>query len=276
MNIQYIMSSSGAFSAVVDGKNYNVDSSHPNYRDLFYCLKGGDNCEREFIELYDVASSVETKSDGNFCILDGVVHYKGKPVHETISRYIMEISNLGLPYDNIVVFIENLYLNPSKRAVEQLFGFMQNKGLPVTEDGYIIAWKAVDQFFRDKWTGKVDNTPGCAPSMPRNEIDEDADCGPGFHGGSLQFCSNYGYGEDKVIQIKIHPKDVVNIPRHCSCEKIRFSDYEVLREFDHPLNAPVVTEDGEMYEDDPDEETCEDCGQGYNWCDCGEEIEDED
>ena len=269
-----MMSNSGAFSVVIDRKNYNVNQDHSNYRELFDCLKGGEDCESNFLELYDIRAAVEIQSNGNFAVVGDEIHYKGKPVHPTISRYVSEISSLGLSYDNVVRFIENLYENVSKRATEELFGFMQHKGLPITEDGCIIAWKAVTCDFRDKWTGKIDNTPGSRPSMPRNEIDETAHCGPGFHGGSLQFCSQYGYGDDIVIQIKIDPRHVVNIPFDSECQKIRFSDYEVLRVFDHPLNVPTVTSDGHMYEDEEDEEDdqddmCLNCGEEYRWCDCG-------
>ena len=119
----------------------------------------------------------------------------------------------------------------------------------------------------DVHSGKVDNSVGQTNSMLRGKCNDDRSvgCSYGFHAGTLSYASGWG---SKVMLVKIHPKDVVSVPKDCECQKMRCCEYSVISEYtkEGPLGS-VYTDD-----EDPDEDwyECPDCG----WSDCDGDCED--
>jgi len=136
----------------------------------------------------------------------------------------------GFPVDPLVAFMENMMTNPSFRAVNELYGFLEKNRLPITPDGHFLAYKRVRENYTDCHTGTMDNSVGKIVEMERNKVDDNQNntCSSGLH-----FCSeNYlkSFGGDRTMIVKINPRDVVSIPTDYNNAKGRACRYEVVGE----------------------------------------------
>jgi hypothetical protein len=126
--------------------------------------------------------------------------------------------------------MENMMTNPSFRAVNELYGFLEKNNLPITPDGHFLAYKRVRENYTDCHTGKMDNSVGKVVEMERNKVDDNQNntCSSGLH-----FCSeNYlrSFGGERTVIVKINPRDVVSIPTDYDNSKGRACRYEVIGE----------------------------------------------
>ncbi len=115
---------------------------------------------------------------------------------------------------------------------------MENNSLPITPDGYFLAYKKVHEDFTDIHTGKISNAVGAHPKMRRNQVDDNRGNtrSEGYHFCSLAYLPNFGSSnnsesEDKVMILKINPRDVVSIPSDYNNAKGRCCEYEVVSEY---------------------------------------------
>jgi hypothetical protein len=178
-------------------------------------------------ELVDIPAAVNAYADGHVVVNEfGEVTYDGELVHNTVAKRITEFFREELPFMPLVRFLENLMANPSRRAVDELYNFLENEGMPITEDGCFVGYKGVQDNFLDVHSGTFDNSPGEVISMPRREVDDDArkSCSYGFHVGSQRYAKNWG---EKVVLVKVNPADAVSVP-YDSAEKLRVCKYEVI------------------------------------------------
>jgi len=122
--------------------------------------------------------------------------------------------------------------NPSKRAVTELYGFLEKNNLPITSDGHFLAYKKVKQDYTDCYTGTMDNSVGKVVEMERNRVDDDQNntCSTGLHFCSRDYLNHFG-GE-RIVIVKINPRDVVSIPTDYNNAKGRACRYEVIDEID--------------------------------------------
>jgi hypothetical protein len=138
----------------------------------------------------------------------------------------------GFPVEPMVNFMENLMSNPSKRAVEELYAFLEKGNLPITADGCFLAYKKVRNDYLDIHSGTMDNSVGKTVEMERNEVDDDKDrtCSTGLHFCSLDYLNHFGSQDSRTVVLKINPRDVVSIPADYHSTKGRACRYEVIDE----------------------------------------------
>ena len=154
----------------------------------------------------------------------------------------------GFPIDPMVRFMENLMQNPSKRSVDQVYGFLEKNSLPITEDGYFLAYKKVRTDYLDIYTGTVDNSIGQVVQMDRNLVDDNPEshCSTGLHFCSESYLNGFGGGGDPVMILKINPADVVSIPTDYNGAKGRCMRYEVVAQVNgDPKDAFASVVNGE-------------------------------
>jgi hypothetical protein len=154
--------------------------------------------------------------------------------------------------------------NPSKRAVDELYDFLEAGELPITEDGHFLAFKNVRETYMDIHSGTFRNMVGDICEMKRNQVDEDKDrtCSYGLHFCSIAYLPNFlDSNGGKTMIVKINPKDVVAIPSDYNNTKGRTCRYEVVGEYtenwrekigrgESGWDAPLYSSDGGEYEDD--------------------------
>ena len=101
--------------------------------------------------------------------------------------------------------------------------------------------------------------------MPRNLVDEDKNrhCSSGLHVGAMGYVKRYGSirrkpeaGEgNRVVIVKVNPKDAVSVPQDENCQKLRVSSYEVIAElsdYDMVLERAVYSHNAQTKKSDID------------------------
>lgn len=230
----------------VTGKNHIISLSHPNnirirdvVREIGAARKAGDEAKvqelwEQLETLSDVPAFIQNASNGKVFVRDGIVYYGEEAIHSTLSSRILWGLSEGFDMDPYIAFLENLMQNPSKRAVDELYGFLEACNMGITEDGHLIAYKRVRNDYTDCHSGKFDNSVGKVLEMARNKVDEDKDrtCSYGFHFCSQSYLPYFGSSHgNRVVIVKVNPRDVVSIPADYANAKARCCRYEVIGEY---------------------------------------------
>ena len=215
------------------GESYAADISATNFPAVVLALTSGD--AQTAIDNIDVASAIEYYMKGYVVVEHGIVKYQGMQITGGMTSRIIDAMTSGdeTKVSALVMFFNNLMENPSNRAVNELFGFLEANDIVLTEDGYFYAWKKVRANYKDIYTGTMDNSPGTMVSVPRNMVDENSEvtCSHGLHVCSKSYLGHFGNCVDnRVVRVKVHPRDVVAIPKDYNNSKMRCSGYYVVED----------------------------------------------
>lgn len=242
-SLAYTIAKNGDATVYVSYKPFHVNASAPHYETVVGVLKDSSLHEDEKISLLEsilnVKNSIVKHLGGFIKIVDNELFYKDLPVNNTLSDRIVEFFRKGYPVDNLVRFFERLQKNPSVRAQNELFNFLERNGLFITDDGYFLGYKGVDSNYFDKWSGTFDNKIGEIVTMPRERVDpnENAHCSVGLHVGTFEYASRYA-GGGRLMLVKVDPADCVSVPND-GCEKLRTCRYQVIADV---TGENVITE----------------------------------
>lgn len=274
---------------ILEGQARSVAASHPNHALVLEAIR--EERWGDLENLVEIPKAISHYSEGNVTVNEnGDVFFNGEQVHSTIAQRITMFFQQGLDFRPLVAFMESLMANPSRRAVEELYGFLENEGMALTEDGCFVGYKGVRDDFKDKHSGTIDNTPGVPiPRMERRDVDDDArrSCSNGYHVGSQRYASRWAGDGGRLLLVKVNPADAVSVPFD-GAEKLRCCFYEVIREVPKtalitaplfaadPLSqAEVEADEGDELDDWIDEDYCGDCGEPEDSCYCDEEEDDD-
>lgn len=255
--IPYIMQGKNVILAI-NNKPYTINEAHISYDKIVLAIKSK---QWDLIpSLVDATKAINQYVQGNFELKNGVFYRNGEPIHGVVGERVVQMYQDGFDVNPILNFINNVEQNPSSRAVTELYGFLEKSNLPLTDDGYFLAYKRVRADYLDVYSGTVLNKPvdkmttvelaqyGVAGgvtnagvtvgidsgetvvSMLRNKVDDVAErtCSYGLHFCSIDYLPHFG--GDKIVVLKIHPKDVVSIPVDYNNAKGRCSEYRVVGE----------------------------------------------
>jgi hypothetical protein len=269
---------SGFITVVLDGERHSINAGNGMFSKALEAYKVNDwdafiGCVNPTIRLKSLYASYEgiEVKDGNLYVFD-------EPVHSTLATRVLSFLEAGLDCVHLFKFILKLNLNPSKRAVDELYTFLEHRALPITDNGNFLAYKAVREDYTDKYTGKFLNTIDAVLEMPRNKVDDDKNvgCSYGFHAGTVEYAKDFMGREGHLMIVEINPADVVSIPTDCQFQKLRTSKYKVVGEYEIDLTDPLYAsrfetdQDGDvdLWDDDSDDEVCSDClEESYGNCD---------
>ncbi len=227
-----------------EGVWHTANKSHPQYTAIEQAV--GQDDFPAAAKLISLKEAINTAIQGSKLVLRGnELFFQGNVVRGILGKRILEMIKLGHNCEPLELFLENLTQNPSSRAVEELYGFMEVSMLPITDDGHFLAYKSVRQDFTDHHTGTMDNSVGSIVSMQRNLVDENKDqtCSYGLHFAAHEYAEGFG-SSGRMVVLKINPKDVVAIPSDYKNMKGRACRYEILEEVERSdkglVNAQVV------------------------------------
>lgn len=242
---------------VIGANSHTINKGHIAYQKVLDAIKAGDwETVKNTVEPKKVILSYGA---GNISIKGETLYWKGREFHNSLSRRMIQMFQEGFPIEPLVLFMENLMQNPSYRAVNELYEFLEKNTLPITPDGHFLAYKKVRTDYLDVHSGTVLNkvaatftaeeqaslpiTSGrkkevtvevqdgvTVVSMPRNEVNDDKNqtCSEGLHFCSKEYLGSFG--GDRVMILKINPRDVVSIPTDYNRSKGRACRYEVIAE----------------------------------------------
>ena len=132
MSFPYIVQGSN-ITIVVDNKPHTVSKTHVTYQKLVDAIKAENwGAVRDLIEPKKV---VINYGQGNVSVQGETVFWKDKPMHNSLTVRMIAMLQDEFPIEPMVNFMENLMSNPSKQAVTELYGFLEENNLPITPDG---------------------------------------------------------------------------------------------------------------------------------------------
>ena len=258
MKIPYILTEE-SLTVVVDGKAMTMQKDHPAWTQAIDALNKEEYDRLE--NLFDVSKAVEDYVDqeSGISVKEGTVYFQGEVIHNVVVDKILAFMRQGLPFKPLVRFLGKLMANPSRRAVNELYAFLEHKSMPITPDGNFVAYKGVTDDFKDFHTGKFDNSVGQTLSMIRNTVCDDANvgCSAGFHAGSHEYAKGYASGGGNLMIVEIDPADVVSVPLDCDCQKLRTSSYKVVHHMEtieRPLDEGLNSDYGDWDDDEPEDD----------------------
>ena len=261
--------STGFITVVLDGERYSINAGNGLFSKALEAYKVNDwdafiACVNPTIRLKSLYASYE-----GIEVKDGNLYVFGDPVHSTLATRVLSFLEAGLDCVHLFKFILKLNLNPSKRAVDELYTFLEHRALPITDNGNFLAYKAVREDYADKYSGKFLNTIGAVLEMPRNKVDDNKEvgCSYGFHAGTVEYAKDFLGGSGHLMIVEINPSDVVSIPTDCQFQKLRTCKYKVVGEYEIDLTDPLYASRFETDQDDEVDVWSSDCV----CCDCGEE-----
>ena len=228
---------------VIGNKSHTISSTHITYNKVLDAIKAGDwDTVKDVIEPKKV---VLNYGQGNVSIQGETLFWKGAEMHTSLSKRMIQMLQDGFPIEPLVLFMENLMNNPSFRAVNELYGFLEKNSLPITPDGHFLAYKKVRNDYMDIHSGTFNNSVGYICEMERNKVDDNQNntCSSGLHFCSKEYLSHFGGSDSRTMILKINPADVVSIPTDYNNSKGRTCRYEVIGELgvevDEAFTAPV-------------------------------------
>ena len=293
----------GTLTAIIDGgaEIRTARSDHPKWAEILEAYKA--NNEDQLAKLLSLKAVVEEFSYGNLTVSSAGVLYRGKPLHTLDAQRIMAFLRDGIPYERYAKFMARKMKNPSARAVNEMYKFLENKYMPLTPQGTFIAYKGVRRNYFSVTgntktvvlQGEVDaeghilNRVGDTIEIERSSCDDDYTncCSFGLHAGSLEYATGFG---DIVILVEIDPADVVSVPEEGKAHKLRCCKYKVVGVYTGPLPSHYTNEFSSTPTPEPaeelegeecpachghdcccDDERCPDCDEYEFDCTCDEE-----
>jgi len=239
---------------VIGNKSYTVSKTHLTYQKVLDAIKAED--WEAVKNVVDPKKVVLSYGKGNVSVQGETLYWKGEQLNGGLAVRMITMLQEGFPIEPMVAFMENLFTNPSKRAVTELYGFLEKNNLPITPDGHFLAYKKVRRNFLDIHSGTMDNSPGKVLEMERNAVDDDKDrtCSTGLHFCGMSYLDHFGGSDSRVVIVKINPRDVVSIPSDYNDSKGRACRYEVVGElgvdasdaFTAPVQVDANDQDTDM------------------------------
>lgn len=254
-----------------------ITDQHPNFEAVVDALRSKREGYAALVqELVSISDSVSRKfrSLSSRVTTDGAnIFFDGDPVHEVIEREILkrlredtqkavaffkgtatdaDAEDTEVGWEALVKFLELLYANPNPQSRESFYEFITRYGLTIRKDGFVIAYKGLQDDFGsiNKGYGIVDgvevngtlyNKPGSVIRFPRKDVDSNTavGCSRGLHAGTHAYATQWARG-GKLVAVAINPMNVVSVPDDCTFQKLRVCEYEVLNEVD-PLEEAIAT-----------------------------------
>lgn len=217
-------------TVVFDEKTCLFNKDHKDYLKVRNLIT-----EKKYFDVEDLITKAVrlkpmTKQKTMFKMVKGQTTFKGEVLPKAIIELLKRFQEQGIPFDGVVNFWNRLKKNPSESSREDLLLFMQHTGIPIREDGKFVAYKYVDQNFKDCHTHTFDNSPGKVVKMSREACDMNRHntCSRGFHVAAWGYFASY-LGSH-LMECLVDPEHVVSVPIDYNNMKMRVCEYKVLRE----------------------------------------------
>lgn len=234
-----------AIITVLNGKPYNIDNTHPNFEKVKQALRDKED-DTVIEELIDIPTAINNKYfHAGVSVREGVIYYHEQPVHNALTDRMLRMLEEGYDIEPMAKFLDRVMQNPSARAVNELYRFLEHNMLPITDSGSFMAYKVVRSDYKDKYSGRFDNSVGRTVSMARNEVNDDPTqtCSAGLHVCSKEYANGFFYsGGDRMMLVEVGPEHVVSVPIDYNNSKMRVCQYTVVAEQTDDLQRDVLEE----------------------------------
>jgi len=231
-----------------------IPRSNTRFAELMLAVADGDEKSVESI----TNPNLLVKHKSGLWELDGkgTMVISGKRVPKALAARLLEFHADGTNLNPLLKLWKNILANPDAATREDLYGYLEYNGHPITPDGCFIAYRAVhrlaDGSLVDNHTKTMSNEVGTVVKMNRKDCDTNRNntCSTGLHAANMDYVKG-SYSGKVVVNVKVNPKDVTAIPTDYSNHKMRCCEFKIISinaELTEMRGLQVV--DGEIVEDD--------------------------
>ena len=248
----------------INGKSISIEKTDKRYPKIVKVFELPVSEQEDAVLKVLEPTEVSVKSihgQNGFEVVGDDIFYKGEKLPNAFATKIKSIIRDGLPLEHFEKFWENLEQNPSYSVLHEtgFIDFLEYAELPITEDGYFLAYRGVQDDYYSKSgnpatkvlqgtvneRGQIYNGIGEVIEVKRNGVIEDRSIAcahiGSLHIGSKDYATSWA---SKVIVVKVNPKDVVSVPYDCNAQKCRVSKFEVLYDYEGEIESSVVDSKG--------------------------------
>jgi len=238
MTIAYTITPSSV-NLLLHGRMRTLNSTHPNFSAVREALKNyglygaSPELEARIADLVDIPQFIAKVTAGRVKVGDNAVYFDDKEVHGVIAKRLLGMLGQGFNISPLARFLDRLMSNPIPTAADELYLWMEQSELPLTDDGCFLAFKKVKDDYKSYHDGQTDNSIGSKlPLLSEDRYDTDRrrTCSSGYHFCSFNYLHSYYGDKGRVVICKIAPEDVVAIPHGYNNAKGRAKTYEIIGE----------------------------------------------
>ncbi len=242
--MNYILNQESITLMTNEGVPLIATKGHPSFQKVRKAILNEDF--ETALDLLQPRSQIEKCSE-NITIQENEVFYKNYPINLTVTATLLGMIREGAKnLDPWLKHVELLMENPNSKSREELYDFLSYKGLPIDEDGYVLAYRGVNN---ELWSksgnlntivlqgrvndrGQIWNGVGETIEVDRGSVDGDRSrgCSHGLHVGSFDYATSWAGENGRIILIRFSPADAVSVPSDCNFQKLRVCKYEVVKE----------------------------------------------
>ena len=185
MNIPRIETPTG-ITVFFQGETHTKSKSAPDFAEFVAAVESGD--EQTLIRTLGIKSLLKAYTGNKFEVKDGTVidSETATEVHPALRQRIVDLFKAGKSFDYLLNFLTRLRQNPSQSAINDLYSFLESGNIPITPEGFILAYRKVDSdytsFHANPDGTKNRNMVGDVVTMPREEVtaDRNVTCSSGL------------------------------------------------------------------------------------------------
>jgi hypothetical protein len=242
------------------GRTYVANEEHPCWPLLVEKTLAGDT---SVVDLFDIGQAVGKRlalSD-RVAYAKGYLFLDGDRISDGLANHIVRMVQEGEEdVQPFVLLLENILQNPSANSRDQLYRYIDKHNITITPDGQLVLYKYVfrnepnnadtpayrsgnsgpalinGEPHKDGW---VPQDLGDVIAMPRSDVQDNPGvaCASGLHVGAWSYVGSSG---DVRLEIRVHPRDVVSVPRDENERKVRVCRYKIIREVTLPYDEAVL------------------------------------
>lgn len=268
---------------------HSATDQHPAWDRIIQGVMAEDDTVYRLFDVGAVAAEAFERLSDRVTISGGNIYFDNEKMDGALEEQISRFVEAGSAADwsPLIKFYEKVMTNLNEHTREQLYRWLNQQQITITEDGDFIGFKGVkprnadDDFEWESisrgraivngtvYDGNIPNDVGAVVEMPRGEVQHNpaVGCHTGLHAGTWAYAKNFSQGA--VLRVAINPRDVVSVPTDCNDAKLRTCRYTVLEVTDketletvyHPENtwgdsayAADRDYEDEYYEEDDDDD----------------------
>lgn len=236
------MLSNKTVTIILNGKQFTYTSSQPYFDELKKLLsQPADKIKwDEVIDIINAEEHLINYTGKNISVCNGRFYYRNTEgttielAENAIISRILDMQSKRKPFDKMLKFLDNLAANPDIVAINELYLFLSDCDMPITDDGHFLAYKKIRKDYTDCYTGTICNRVGTLVTMLRDNVDNDRTrtCSNGLHFCAKGYLPHFGDNDEVIVAVKVNPADVVSIPADYHNMKGRCCQYYVVEELD--------------------------------------------
>lgn len=246
----------GAVVIIEDREPLTIGSDHPNFQAIKEHLYNEVDDDEHLLSLISPAEQASEKMiqlSERVRFANGMIYFDGDLLDSAITDHIVRIIEDGgeeAHWAPLVNFLEKVSTNPSKKSRKHLFHFIRSNKMTLAPDGDLIAYKGVSTEGKSIHAGygivngevfefeHLDNSIGNVVEIPRSMVDDDRDaaCSVGLHVGAHVYAASFA---QRLLTVKVNPRDVVSVPSDYNDQKVRVTRYLVLENNEQEYSGPT-------------------------------------